>query len=375
MSETPVRRTSLHAEHLKLGARMVPFAGWEMPIQYTGIVDEHNACRNAAGLFDVSHMGELELSGPLAGEVVNERITNDASKLQVGQALYTCCCQESGTVLDDLIIYRAGEEAWMIVCNASNRDKIVGVFEAAAKGRCDFRDRSDVTALVALQGPKAFEILDRTGGDSRKIRDLKPFGFCDAIVCNVRTTVARTGYTGEDGVEIFVAWEDAPALWSQLLALGADLGLKAVGLGARDTLRMEAKLPLYGQEIDETIHPLEAGLGWVVKLDKGEFVGRSALAAAKEQGLTRKCIGFEMVGRGIARHGYELLNEAGEVMGICTSGSPSPSTGKNIGIGYLPVALSAIGTKFLVNCRGKHIEAVVVKTPFITKKRPSSTSV
>lgn len=375
MSDTPVRRTSLHAEHVRLGARMVPFAGWEMPIQYSGIVDEHNACRNAAGLFDVSHMGELELSGPLAGDVINERITNDASKLQPGQALYTCCCQASGTVLDDLIIYRASAEAWMVVCNASNRDKIVGVFEGAARGRCEFRDRSDATALIALQGPKAFDILDRAGADAAKLRELRPFGFRDAVVCNLHTTVARTGYTGEDGVEIFVGWDDAPALWSQLLALGADLGLKPVGLGARDTLRMEAKLPLYGQEIDDTIHPLEAGLGWVVKLDKGEFVGRSALVAAKEKGSPRKLVGFEMTGRGIARHGYELLDTSGNVVGLCTSGSPSPTTGKNIGIGYLPVELAGIGTPFLVNCRGKHIEAVVAKTPFITKKRPSSTSV
>ncbi len=343
-----------------------------MPIQYTGIVDEHNACRNAAGLFDVSHMGELALDGPLAGEVINERITNDASKLAVGQALYTCACNERGTVLDDLIIYRAAPGAWMVVCNASNRDKIVAVFETAAKGRCGFTDRSDATALIALQGPKAFDVLDRAGGDAAKLRELSPFGFRDAIVCNLQTTVARTGYTGEDGVEIFVAWNDAPVLWRQLLELGADLGVKAVGLGARDTLRMEAKLPLYGQEIDDTTHPLEAGLAWVVKLDKGDFVGRSALIAAKEKGLTRKLVGFEMVGRGIARHGYELLNSEGVVVGTCTSGSPSPTTGKNIGIGYLPTELAAIGSQFLVNCRGKHIEAVVAKTPFITKKRPSS---
>ena len=354
---------------------MVPFAGWEMPIQYTGIVDEHHACRNAAGLFDVSHMGELALSGPYAGDVIGEQITNDSSKLEPGQALYTCCCQANGTVLDDLIVYRGGPERWMIVCNASNREKIANVFRAASAGRCDFSDQSDATALIALQGPKSFDVLDRAGLGAAALRDLRPFGFRDAVVCNIATTVARTGYTGEDGVEIFVAWNEAPALWSQLLVLGADLGLKPVGLAARDTLRMEAKLPLYGQELDETIHPLEAGLGWVVKFEKGDFVGRAALLAARERGLARKCVGFEMVGRGIARHGYELLNETGAVVGVCTSGSPSPSTGKNIGIGYLPVELSAVGTRFLVNCRGKSIEAVVAKTPFVAKKRPSSTTV
>jgi aminomethyltransferase len=354
------RRTSLYERHVAAKGRMVPFAGWEMPIQYTGIVDEHVAVRTAAGIFDVSHMGELELSGEHAAAVVDYLVTNDTSKLVDGQALYTCACNEAGTILDDLIVYRAARDRWLIVCNASNREKMVAVFRRAAENHCTFEDRSDATALLALQGPKAFDVLDQAGSDAAKLRELKSFHFRDAIVANVRCTVARTGYTGEDGVEIFCAWNDAPALWDQLVLLGA----KPIGLGARDTLRLEARLSLYGNDIDETTNPVEAGLAWVVKLDKPMFVGKEALAAIKAKELPRKLVGFEVEGRGVARHGYPLLDLEGNAVGVCTSGSPGPTVGKNIGLGYLPSAMTAIGTKFLVDCRGKHVEAVVVKTPF-----------
>ena len=343
---------------------MVSFAGFSMPIQYTGIVDEHQAVRNAAGLFDVSHMGELSLTGAGAGDVVNELITNDAAKLVDGQALYTCACNAQGTVLDDLIIYRASADRWLVVCNASNHAKMSAVFAAAARDRCEFKDLTDETALIALQGPKAFDVLDLAGADAAKLREMKSFHFRDAVVGNVKCTVARTGYTGEDGVEIFCAWNDAPALWDTLMELGAPLGLKPAGLGARDTLRLEARLSLYGNEIDETTNPIEAGLGWVVKLDKPSFVGKDALAEVKKGELARKLVGFEVTGKGIARHGYPLKDEAGNVVGTCTSGSPGPTVGKSVGLGYLPAALSAVGTKFIVDCRGKDVEAVVVKTPF-----------
>lgn len=358
------KKTSLHACHVAAKGRLVPFAGWEMPIQYTGIVDEHQAVRTAAGLFDVSHMGELELTGPAAATVVDELVTNDASKLADGQAMYTCACNDAGTILDDLIVYRAAADRWLVVCNASNREKMSAVFAKAASGRCEFKDRSDETALIALQGPKAFDILDLAGSDAAKLRELKKFHFRDAVVGNVRCTVARTGYTGEDGVEIFCAWNDAPALWNQLIELGAPLGLKPVGLGARDTLRLEARLSLYGNDIDETTNPIEAGLAWVVKLDKGAFVGKEALAAIKAKPLPRKLVGFEVTGRGIARHGYPLRDESGAEVGVCTSGSPAPTVGKTIGLGYLPTAMAAVGTKFFVDCRGKNVEAVVVGTPF-----------
>jgi aminomethyltransferase len=363
MSEA-LRRTSLHAEHVALGARIVPFAGWEMPVQYTGIVDEHQAVRTAAGLFDVSHMGELRLRGEFAGHVVDYLITNDAKKLVDGQALYTCCCNEQGTILDDLIVYRRGPEDWLVVCNASNVGKISAHFARAAKDHCDFEDQSATTALLALQGPRAFEILAAVGGDAARLSDLKSFHFRDATIAGVKCTASRTGYTGEDGVEIFCPWNDAPPLWRALMAAGKPLGIKPIGLGARDTLRLEARLSLYGNDIDETTNPLEAGLGWVTKLDKGDFVGRAALAKIKAAPLPRKLIGFEVTGRGIARHGYPLRDLAGAEVGICTSGSPGPTVGKNIGLGYLPTAMTEVGTRFQVDCRGKCVDAVVVPTPF-----------
>jgi aminomethyltransferase len=363
-TEAPLRRTSLYDCHVRAGGRIVPFAGWEMPVQYEGIVPEHRAVRTAAGLFDVSHMGELELRGEYAGQVVNYLITNDASKLADGQALYTCACNDAGVILDDLIVYRCAAERYLIVCNASNVGKMAAVFEKAADHHCEFDNRSDRTALIALQGPKAFDILALAGSDAANLRALKSFHFRDAVVANVTCTVARTGYTGEDGVEIFCKWDDAPALWTQLTILGKPLGLAPIGLGARDTLRLEARLSLYGNDIDETTNPIEAGLGWVVKLDKGDFVGREALLAVKAKPLPRKLVGFEVTGRGIARHGYPLLDRDGKPVGVCTSGSPGPTLGKNIGLGYLPASMAEIGTVFAVDCRGKAIDAVVVKTPF-----------
>lgn len=339
---------------------MVPFAGFEMPIQYTGIVDEHQAVRTGVGIFDVSHMGELEMSGEHAASVVDYLCTNDASKLVDGQAMYTCACNEQGTILDDLIIYRASQDRWLIVCNASNHEKMAAHFKKAAENHCTFKDLTDGPALLALQGPKAFDLLDRLGGDAAKLRELKSFHFRDCSIEGVSCTAARTGYTGEEGVELFCPWDDAPKVWDKLVALGA----KPIGLGARDTLRLEARLSLYGNDIDETTNPLEAGLGWCTKLDKATFLGKEALVAIKEAGLKRKLVGFETVGRGIARSGYPLKDLNGNVVGKCTSGSPAPTVGKNIGLGYLPAEMSAVGTKFIVDCRGKDVEAVVAKTPF-----------
>jgi aminomethyltransferase len=360
----PLLRTPLFDEHVKLGGRMVPFAGWEMPVQYKGVALEHKAVRTAAGLFDVSHMGELVLRGEHAGAVIDHLITNDAKKLGDGQALYTCACNEQAAILDDLIVYRIASDDWLIVCNASNRAKMAAHFAKAAKDHCDFEDASDRTSMLALQGPKALEIAARTGKDGAGLATLPSFHFRDAVIANARCTVARTGYTGEDGVELFCAPADAPHVWRTLMDLGADLGIEAAGLAARDTLRLEARLSLYGNDIDETTNPIEAGLGWVVKLDKGDFVGKEAIARIKAEGPTRKLIGFEMTGRGIARHGYPLLDSGGTKVGICTSGGPGPTVGKNIGLGYVPTPLATIGTQFAVDCRGRGIEAVVVKTPF-----------
>lgn len=338
-----------------------------MPIQYKGISLEHQAVRERAGVFDVSHMGELELHGERALELVNSLITNDVSRAADGQATYTCCCNERGTILDDLIVYRRGEQDLLVVCNASNRAKISAHFAAAARGVCDFADVSDETALLALQGPQALAILTRAGV-SLDLALLRPFRFAPGRVAGISTLIARTGYTGEDGVELFCQWGDAPALWSALFAAGAQAGIEAIGLGARDTLRLDARLSLYGNEIDETTNPLEAGLGWVVKFDKPDFVGKAALLEAKARGLTRTLIGFEMQGRGIARHAYPLLDSQGTECGVCTSGGPSPTLGKSIGLGYFPIEKSALGTELLVDCRGKKIPAQIVKTPFY--KRP-----
>ena len=368
MADETLSRTPLFAEHVRLGGKLVPFAGWEMPIQYKGIAAEHQAVRERVGLFDVSHMGELHVTGAGALAAVNTLITNDLSKADNGQAVYTCCCNERGTILDDLIVYRRAEDDVLVVCNASNRPKIAAHFRDALRGRAEFRDASDDTGLIAVQGPRAIELLGRAGA-SIDAAQLRSFRFADGSVGGVKVTIARTGYTGEDGVELFCPTAEAAKLFAALLAAGAPLGVEPIGLGARDTLRLEARLSLYGNEIDETTNPIEAGLSWTVKLDKvGGFLGRDAIAKVKADGVTRSIVGFEMVGRGIGRHGYPLLSTSGEPVGVCTSGGPSPTLGKSIGLGYLPTALTAIDTPFLVDCRGKSIEAKVVKTPFYKRK-------
>ena len=350
-----------------------------MPIQYEGIVAEHGAVRERAGLFDVAHMGELRLTGPGAIALVDGLVANDLRRVEPGRAMYTCACNEAGTILDDLIVYPRSAEDVLIVCNASNRDKMARHFSEAASRVADvtFRDESDQTALLALQGPRALQVLAAAGCSLAPTgSNLGTFRFAEATVAGCAATVARTGYTGEDGVELFCPWDEAPALWDALLEAGRGHGVAPIGLGARDTLRLEARLSLYGNEIDETTTPLEAGLGWSVKLDAGDFLGRRALLAAQERGLTRKLVGFEVTGRGVARHGYPLLSRDpvlsrdGHPVGICTSGGPAPTLGKNIGLGYLPTEMTSIGTEFVVDCRGKSVAAVVVETPFY--KRPRS---
>lgn len=366
----PLKRTPLYEEHKAAGARLVPFAGWEMPVQYSGIVDEHNAVRNAVGLFDVSHMGEIMVEGPRALALVGSLVTNDVENLVDGQARYTVCCNERGTILDDLIVYRIAADKVLIVCNASNREKIFAHVKNTIGDRVKVTDVSDETALIAVQGPKTNELLKLAGAEGR-VLELPPFHFTDTTLANVRCTVARTGYTGEDGVEIFCPPADAPRLWRTLLELGKPLGAKPAGLGARDTLRLECKMALYGNDIDETTNPFEAGLGWTVKLDKGDFVGREALKAIQAKGLSRKLVGFEMTERAIARHGYWVIDEAGNKIGEVTSGSPSPTLGKNIGLAYVPVELSKPGTPLKIKDpqRGRVAAAVVVKTPFYKRAR------
>ncbi|MFZ5894225.1 MAG: glycine cleavage system aminomethyltransferase GcvT [Myxococcota bacterium] len=364
-----LRHTPVHPEHVRLGARLVPFAGYEMPIQYAGISEEHNAVRNAAGLFDVSHMGEIHVRGPAALATVDRIITGDLTKVADGQALYTCACNEQGTILDDLIVYRRAPSDVLVVCNASNREKMVAHFKGFASADASIEDVSDNYALLALQGPRAFDILAILRGNTELASSLKSFHFVDTKLAGIEVTLARTGYTGEDGVELFVAPAHAAELFRKLLEAGAAHGIRPVGLGARDTLRLEARLSLYGNDIDETTNPLEAGLGWIVKLEKADFVGKAALLAIREKGLSRKLVGFEMTGRGIARHGYPLTDSAGQVIGVCTSGGPSPTLGKSIGLGYVETRLSEVGTAIAVDCRGKSVPAVIVRTPFYRRPR------
>lgn len=370
MSEE-LKFTPLHNVHRSLGARLVPFAGYDMPIQYRGIVAEHQAVRQQAGVFDVSHMGELRVLGGHALELVNWLITNDLAPVEPGKALYTCACNDAGTILDDLIIYKNSDDDILVVCNASNHDKILDHFtrEARRFPNVTIVDETEQTGLLALQGPRALSIL---GAADRGLLDvateLKSFRFARKTLAGEHVTIARTGYTGEDGVEIFCPWDRTVAVWEALFAAGASLGLEPAGLGCRDTLRLEARLSLYGNEIDETTTPLEAGLGWTVKFNKPDFLGKAALLLTLEHGLSRTLVGFEMVGRGVARAGYPLLDSAGEPVGVCTSGSPSPTLGKAIGLGYLPLELSEIGTEFEVDCRQKKVAARVVATPFY--KRP-----
>jgi aminomethyltransferase len=364
-----LKRTPLYEMHLKYGARMVPFGGWDMPVQYTGVIDEHKAVRNAAGLFDVSHMGEFEVKGPQALELIQMVSVNNAAKLEIGQIQYSMMCYENGTIVDDILVYRLGEHHYWLVVNAGNIDKDwAWVSKAAARPELrnlELKNISADVAQIAIQGPLAETILKRlvTGVV------LSELGFywskTGLNVAGIRTLVlSRTGYTGEDGFEIYCRKEDAAALWEALLEAGEDDGLVPAGLGARDTLRFEARLPLYGHEINDTITPYEAGLGFFVKTKKGtDFIGRDALIAQKEKGLVRKLVGFAMIERGIPRQGYELAKD-GQVVGFVTTGTFAPTLEQSIGMGYVPTSLTALGSEFDVIIRGKAVKAHVVETPF-----------
>jgi aminomethyltransferase len=360
-----LKRTPLHDEHVALGGRLVPFAGFEMPVQYpTGIVKEHQAVRGAAGLFDVSHMGEFEVRGPQALDLIQSLLTNDASRLAVGQAQYTVLCTSEGTALDDCIVYRF-DDHYMVVVNAGNLEKDRAWFEQAAKAYdVQFTDRSDHFGLLALQGPKAAEILrPLTATDLDGIRF---YHFAEGQVAGRDAIISRTGYTGEDGFELYVAADDAAHVWRALLEAGAPAGLIPAGLGARDSLRLEVGYILYGNDLDETRTPLEAGLGWVVKLDKGEFVGRDRLARQKEEGVRQRLAAFVLREKGFPRHGYEVRVD-GEPAGEVTSGVLSPSTGRGIGMAYLPAEAAKAGTAIEIMIRDRAVPAEVVKPPFYTE--------
>lgn len=365
MVTTQLKRTSLYEIHKAAGARMVEFGGWEMPVQYAGIVDEHRAVRSAAGLFDVSHMGEVEVSGPGALDSVQRVITNDAGRLLLGQGLYSPMCLPSGGIIDDLTVFRLGPERFLFVVNASRAERDFMWIAEHTRG-ATARDRSAELALLALQGPKAQAILQRlTPAD---LSGLKYFYAAEGVeVAGVRCLVSCTGYTGEDGFETACAWDAAPKLWEALMEAGRGDGLVPVGLGARDTLRLEAGYMLYGNDIDETTTPLEAPLNWTVKLDKGEFIGRDVLLAQKAQGVERKLVGFEMAERAIPRHGYTLL-VGGRRVGQVTSGTFGPWVNKSIGLGYVGREVAQPGG-IQVEIRGRALDARIVRLPFY--KRPA----
>ena len=362
----PLKRTPLYEAHVAHGARMVDFGGWEMPVQYAGILQEHEAVRKRAGLFDVSHMGEIVVRGREALALVNRVTTNNAGKLKEGQAHYSGLLYETGGFVDDILVHKVSEEEYFLCVNASNQDKDYAHIVEQNGFDCEVENAGPRYAQIAVQGPKAVEVVERVA--SGAVRELKYYWFMDTEAGGVPARVARTGYTGEDGFELYVAPEAAAGLWKTLLEAGAEEGIEPCGLGARNTLRLEAGMALYGHEIDASITPLEAGLGWIVKWDKGEFTGLGALETQREAGVKRKLTGFEMTERGIGRDGYEV-RVAGEAAGWVTSGGPSPTLGKNIGMCYLPVELAEAGRAIEVIIRDRPVAAVTIPTPFYKRAK------
>ncbi len=364
-SNAAAKKTPLYGEHQRLGAKLIDFGGWMMPVNYPpGILEEHKATRSAVGVFDVCHMGEIHFRGKRAAEAVQRLVTNKVGALLDGGAMYAVACHESGGIVDDLIVYRVAAEHFLIVVNASNIDKDFSHFSSNVGSWCEIKNESDATALIAFQGPKAASAL--AGLTKSDLASLRSFRFLpNRQVAGLPAWIARTGYTGEDGFEIFTPAEHAVAMWNALLDAAASAGGKPVGLGARDTLRLEARLSLYGNDLSDTTTPLEAGLGWVVKLDAGDFIGKAALVRQREAGLARKLVGFEMRERGIPRHGYPVKDaQTGATLGEVSSGGVGPTVGKNIGMGYVPAAHAEPGSRLVIDCRGKPALAEVIKGPF-----------
>jgi aminomethyltransferase len=357
---SPLKRTPLYDAHVKAGARMVPFGGWEMPVQYAGIVEEHRTVRASVGLFDVSHMGEFEVDGPQALTAVQSLTTNDVSALDIGQVQYSALCYPDGGIVDDLTVYRLGAERYMLTVNAGNIDKD-WAWVTTHTGGARWRNVSADTGLIAVQGPKAEALVGSLA--DRDVTDIGYYRFLHGVVGGVRTLISRTGYTGEDGFELYVSAADTPRLWAALLEGGRSHGVAPIGLGARDTLRLEMRYALYGNDIDATTNPLEAGLGWIVKPAKGNFIGRDAIEKVRAAGVTRRLVGLEMAERAVARHGYPVVH-GGASIGTVTSGSYGPSVDRYIALAYVAAAQSAVGTEVGVEIRGQAKPARVVKTPF-----------
>jgi aminomethyltransferase len=378
---TTLRKTSLNAIHRELGAKMVDFGGWDMPVEYPatgGLIAEHKAVRGSVGVFDVSHMGDIRIHGgrvPGAALAAVQHISmNDASRLKIGQAQYSAMLYPKGTFVDDVIVHRLGQDDFLLVINATTREKdIHWVRENAKEFDCEIADLSDAYTQLAIQGPRAVEVLQKlTDAD---LGSVKNYWFIHATVCGLgNILIARTGYTGEDGFEIYVPSDEKTSgtVWAKVMEAGRPFGILPCGLGARNTLRLEAALSLYGHEISEDINVWEAGLNRFCKMEKSEFIGRASLEQAEAAGLKRKLVGIEMIDRGIARDGYRCLNEAGEPIGAVTSGSPSPTLSKNIALAYVPAGMAAPGATIYVEIRNQKCKARVIPIPFYKRAKKTA---
>ncbi len=360
-----MKKTPLNDWHRAHRAKLVEFGGWEMPVEFGGIVQEHLAVRGSAGLFDISHMGELVVEGPEALPLIQWVTPNDASRLKIGQIHYSALLTPQGTFVDDILVYRMKDDCFFLCTNAANTQKDFEWIQSHNHFRAQVSNRSEDYAQLALQGPRSLDILQPFVDID--LPSIRYYCFKDGHLGEVPALISRTGYTGEDGFEVYVAPEEAENLWCRLLETGHSAGLMPVGLGARNTLRLEAKMALYGHEISDQITPWEAGLEWIVKMNKGDFIGRDALESHPQSAIQKKLVGFEMIGKGIARDHYPVLH-LGRECGWVTSGSPSPTLHKNIGLAYLPTSLALPGQEFEIQIRSNRVPARIVNTPFYKKK-------
>lgn len=364
MEEQKLHRTPLYDAHRALHGKMVPFAGWEMPVQYAGLIPEHTAVRTRAGLFDVSHMGEIVVRGPEAEQAISSLTCNDLSLLTDGKAQYNAIINPHGGVVDDIIVYRFSAQHFLICVNASNTAKDFAWFTSHNQHHATFENMSAEYGQIAFQGPLAREITFSLGGAARELQALKPFHFRELLLQQVPVIAARTGYTGEDGFEFFTPWAETLKLWNTLLDAGASRGVMPAGLGARDTLRLEACYPLHGHELDDSISAIESGLGWIVKPKKGEFIGRRVLEEQLASGSPRQLIGFYIEDAGIARHGDQVLDVAGNKIGTVTSGTKTPTVQRALGMALVESRCATVGTPLQIEVRGKPLHALVAKRPF-----------
>jgi aminomethyltransferase len=367
-TETTLKRTPLFETYKKYNGKVIDFGGWELPVQFSSILEEHESVRTEAGLFDVSHMGEVMVEGKDAESYLNSLVTNDVTKVKINQAQYTAMCYPDGGTVDDLLVYKLDNEKYLLVINASNIEKDYEWMMQHVKGEVTIENTSNETGQLAIQGPKAEAILQKL--TETNLSEIGFFWFAQNVTIDGidEVLVSRTGYTGEDGFELYLAADKVAALWDKLLEAGKEDGLAPCGLGARDTLRLESRLALYGQELSSDIGPLEAGIGFAVKTNKeSDFIGKDVLKEQKEGGLKRKIVGIEVTGRGIPRHGYKVFSEDGQEIGIITSGTQSPSLKKSIGLALLSAEYAAVDTQLKVEIRKKQVDAIVVKTPFYKK--------